>query len=63
LQLRQEIFSSLSVPTTATLLAILAAPVPLIQAISDEWIELHGDRRSSDDLALVGGVARLLGDQ
>jgi len=22
-----------------------------IQAISDEWIELHGDRRSSDDLA------------
>jgi len=27
-----------------------------IQAISDEWIELHGDRRSSDDLA-CGGVA------
>jgi len=32
-----------------------------IQAISDEWIELHGDRRSSDDLALVGGVARIAG--
>ena len=30
-----------------------------IQAISDEWVELHGDRRSGkDDLALVGGIAR-----
>ena len=30
-----------------------------IQAITDEWIELHGDRCGSDDPALVGGVARL----
>ena len=32
-----------------------------IQAISDEWIELHGDRRGGDDPALVGGIARIDG--
>jgi acetyl-CoA carboxylase carboxyl transferase subunit alpha len=33
-----------------------------IQSITDEWIELHGDRSSGkDDPALVGGVARLEG--
>ena len=33
-----------------------------VQAISDEWIELHGDRRSGkDDPALVTGIARLEG--
>ncbi|MEB3171557.1 MAG: acetyl-CoA carboxylase carboxyltransferase subunit alpha [Synechococcaceae cyanobacterium] len=33
-----------------------------IQVITDEWVELHGDRRGSDDQALVGGVGRI-GDQ
>ena len=33
-----------------------------IQVITDEWFELHGDRRGSDDRALVGGVGRI-GDQ
>jgi acetyl-CoA carboxylase carboxyl transferase subunit alpha len=33
-----------------------------IQVITDEFIELHGDRRGSDDQALVGGVGRI-GDQ
>lgn len=33
-----------------------------IQVITDEWVELHGDRRGSDDRALVGGVGRI-GDQ
>ena len=33
-----------------------------IQVITDEWLELHGDRRGSDDRALVGGVGRI-GDQ
>ncbi|MCP9881954.1 acetyl-CoA carboxylase carboxyltransferase subunit alpha [Cyanobium sp. Alchichica 3B3-8F6] len=33
-----------------------------IQVITDEWLELHGDRRGSDDQALVGGVGRI-GDQ
>jgi acetyl-CoA carboxylase carboxyl transferase subunit alpha len=30
-----------------------------IQAICDEWIELHGDRRGKDDPALIGGVGKL----
>jgi acetyl-CoA carboxylase carboxyl transferase subunit alpha len=63
LQLRQEIFSSLSPSQRLQLARHPRRPSTLdyIQAISDEWIELHGDRRSSDDLALVGGVARLAG--
>jgi acetyl-CoA carboxylase carboxyl transferase subunit alpha len=32
-----------------------------VQAISDEWLELHGDRGGYDDPALVGGVARIDG--
>src|SRR6266511_374767 len=31
----------------------------LIQAMADEFIELHGDRYFGDDPALVGGLARL----
>jgi acetyl-CoA carboxylase carboxyl transferase subunit alpha len=33
-----------------------------IQVITDQFFELHGDRRGSDDQALVGGVGRI-GDQ
>ena len=32
-----------------------------IQAISDDWLELHGDRAGFDDLAMVGGVGRIDG--
>lgn len=32
-----------------------------IEAISDDWLELHGDRCGSDDLAIVGGLANLSG--
>lgn len=32
-----------------------------IQAISEEFVELHGDRQGHDDLALVGGLARFGG--
>lgn len=32
-----------------------------IHAISDEWMELHGDRRGHDDPAIVGGVGRIGG--
>ena len=62
-QLRQEIFSSLT-PTQQLQLARhprRPSTLDYIQAISDEWIELHGDRRGSDDPAIVGGVARLAG--
>jgi acetyl-CoA carboxylase carboxyl transferase alpha subunit len=33
----------------------------LIEALSDDFIELHGDRHFGDDPALVGGFARLAG--
>jgi len=62
-QLRQEIFSSL---TPAQRLQVARHPrrpstLDYIQAITDEWMELHGDRGGYDDPALVGGVARLEG--
>ncbi|MGF1570706.1 MAG: acetyl-CoA carboxylase carboxyltransferase subunit alpha [Nodosilinea sp.] len=62
--LRQEIFSNL---TPAQRLQVARHPrrpstLDYIQAITDEWLELHGDRSSGkDDPALVGGVARLAG--
>ncbi|MBF2036045.1 MAG: acetyl-CoA carboxylase carboxyltransferase subunit alpha [Leptolyngbyaceae cyanobacterium T60_A2020_046] len=63
-QLRQEIFASL---TPSQRLQVARHPrrpstLDYIQAISDEWIELHGDRGSGkDDLAMVGGIARFEG--
>jgi acetyl-CoA carboxylase carboxyl transferase subunit alpha len=60
--LRQEIFSNL---TPAQRLQVARHPrrpstLDYIQTITEEWIELHGDRCSGkDDLALVGGIARL----
>ncbi len=62
-QLRQEIYSTL---TPAQRLQIARHPrrpstLDYIQAISDEWFELHGDRGGYDDPALVGGVGRLAG--
>lgn len=62
-QLRQEIFSNLSPSQRLQVARHPRRPSTLdyIQAITDEWIELHGDRRGSDDRALVGGVARLGG--
>ncbi len=62
-QLRQEIFSSL---TPSQKLQIARHPrrpstLDYIQAMTDEWFELHGDRQGNDDLALVGGIARLEG--
>jgi len=63
LQLRSEIFQSL---TPAQRLQVARHPrrpstLDYIQAMTDEWIELHGDRGGSDDQALVGGLARLEG--
>lgn len=62
-QLRQEIFSSLS-PTQRLQVARhprRPSTLDYIQSITEEWIELHGDRGGSDDKALVGGVARVAG--
>jgi acetyl-CoA carboxylase carboxyl transferase subunit alpha len=62
-QLRQEIFSGLSPAQRLQLARHPRRPSTLdyIQAISDEWVELHGDRGGYDDPALVGGVASLNG--
>lgn len=62
-QLRQEIFSNLSPLQRLQVARHPRRPSTLdyIQAISDEWIELHGDRLGFDDPAIVGGVARLAG--
>jgi acetyl-CoA carboxylase carboxyl transferase subunit alpha len=63
MQLRQEIFSGLSPAQRLQLARHPRRPSTLdyIQAISDEWMELHGDRGGADDPALVGGVGRLAG--
>jgi acetyl-CoA carboxylase carboxyl transferase subunit alpha len=62
-QLRQEIFSSLSPAQRLQVARHPRRPSTLdyIQAISDEWIELHGDRGGADDPALVGGIGSLAG--
>lgn len=62
-QLRQEIFGGLSPSQRLQLARHPKRPSTLdyIQAISDEWIELHGDRSGYDDPALVGGIGRLGG--
>lgn len=62
-QLRQEIFTGLSPSQRLQLARHPRRPSTLdyVQAISDEWIELHGDRSGSDDPALVAGVGRLAG--
>jgi acetyl-CoA carboxylase carboxyl transferase subunit alpha len=61
LQLREEIFSGLSPSQRLQVARHPRRPSTLdyIQAMSDEWMELHGDRGGGDDPALVGGVARL----
>lgn len=62
-QLRQEIFSGLSPSQRLQVARHPRRPSTLdyIQSISDEWMELHGDRGGYDDPAVVGGVARLEG--
>ena len=63
MQLRQEIFGSLSPFQRLQLARHPRRPSTLdyIQAISDEWMELHGDRGGYDDSALIAGVGRFGG--
>lgn len=61
--LRTEIFSRLT-PWQKTLLARHAdRPYTLdyISMITEDFIELHGDRRFADDKAVVGGFAKIKG--
>lgn len=60
-ELRSDIFSTLT-PWQKTLVARHPdRPYTLdyINMISSDFIELHGDRRFSDDPAIVGGVAKI----
>ncbi len=63
--LHQEILSRLS---PAQKLQIARHPyrprtLDYIKAISDEWLELHGDRCGSDDLAIIGGLTKIDGQK
>ena len=62
-QLRREIFENLTPSQRLQLARHPRRPSTLdyIQAITDDWFEMHGDRGGYDDPALVGGVARLDG--
>lgn len=58
---REEIFNAL---TPAQKIQVARHPqrpssLDYIQLITDSWIELHGDRRGSDDKALVAGIGRI----
>ena len=58
---RDEIFRSL---TPAQKIQVARHPhrpstLDFIQMFCDDWVELHGDRRGSDDQALIGGIGRL----
>ncbi|MDX2256150.1 MAG: acetyl-CoA carboxylase carboxyltransferase subunit alpha [Pseudanabaenaceae cyanobacterium bins.39] len=59
--LRREIFSGLGAMQRMQIARHPRRPSTLdyVQAITDEWLELHGDRRGNDDPALVGGLARV----
>ncbi|MEM9272647.1 MAG: acetyl-CoA carboxylase carboxyltransferase subunit alpha [Cyanobacteria bacterium P01_F01_bin.143] len=61
--LRKEIFGSLTPAQRLQLARHPRRPSTLdyIQAITDEWLEIHGDRSGHDDPALVGGVGRING--
>jgi acetyl-CoA carboxylase carboxyl transferase subunit alpha len=62
--IRTEIFSKLT-PWQKTLLARhpdRPHTLDYIQLITEEFIELHGDRRFADDKAIVGGLALIKGN-
>jgi acetyl-CoA carboxylase carboxyl transferase subunit alpha len=63
IELRQEIFGSLSPSQRVQVARHPRRPTTLdyIQALTDEWFELHGDRGGGDDPALVTGIARIGG--
>lgn len=62
-QLRKEIFGSLTPAQRLQLARHPKRPSTLdyVNAMCEDWFELHGDRGGKDDPALVGGVARLGG--
>ncbi|NJK59707.1 MAG: acetyl-CoA carboxylase carboxyltransferase subunit alpha [Oscillatoriales cyanobacterium SM2_1_8] len=61
--LRREIFATLTPVQRMQIARHPRRPSTLdyIQAIAEDWMELHGDRRGNDDPALVGGLATVAG--
>lgn len=62
-KLEDEIYSNLSGAQIMHLARVHARPTTLdyINEIFEDFIELHGDRLYGDDLAIVGGIAKLNG--
>nr|QVY58119.1 c-type cytochrome synthesis protein [Eucheuma denticulatum] len=59
--LKKEIFQSLTPLQRLHLVRQVDRPTTLdyIPLILDDWLELHGDRGGTNDLALVGGIGKL----
>lgn len=60
-ELKKEIFQNLS-PWDRVLMArhsLRFTTMDYIDSVFDEFFELHGDRYCSDDMALVGGMAKI----
>jgi len=55
---REEIFKSLTPSQKIQVARHPQRPSTLdfVQMFCDDWIELHGDRNSADDMALIGGI-------
>jgi len=62
-KLEEEVYSNLSGAQIMHLARVHSRPTTLdyINEIFDDFIELHGDRLFGDDLAIVGGIAKLNG--
>jgi acetyl-CoA carboxylase carboxyl transferase subunit alpha len=62
-QLRRDIFGNLGPMQRMQIARHPRRPSTLdyVQSITEDWLELHGDRRGNDDLALVGGLAKIDG--
>lgn len=62
-KLEDEIYSNLSGAQIMHLARVHSRPTTLdfINEIFEDFIELHGDRLFGDDLAIVGGIAKLNG--
>nr|ARW63682.1 acetyl-CoA carboxylase carboxyl transferase subunit alpha [Chondria sp. (in: red algae)] len=61
ISLKQDVFISLTPLQKLHLVRQSDRPTTLdyVSYIMDEWIELHGDRGGTNDLAIVGGIGRI----
>lgn len=62
-KLEEEVYSNLTAAQIMHLARVHSRPTTLdyINEIFEDFIELHGDRLYGDDLAIVGGIAKLNG--